>query len=150
GVSHTVTIKLAYAGRSSGTGAPKHRWTIEGDPQLFPTSGNEDDMTSEEDARYTYSEISVSPDTFPKVPNDGKMYAVEPNAVTHSTAPVFGKDAFQLKYRLDFDMEPEVYFVRHRDQGFLRVYVVNKDMGLSPRFIGFCDITSQPAKAATK
>jgi len=147
GTSRPVTIKLTYVGHSSGTGAPRHRWTIEADPQFFP-SGDEDDMTSEDDVRYTSSEISISPDSFPKVPDDGQMYAVDSSAVIHSPAPVFGKDGFLLKYRLDFDMEPELYSVRRKDQGFLRVYVVNQDMGLEPRFIGFCDITSQPSSGA--
>ena len=145
GKSHPVEVRLTFVGRSEA-GNPKHRWTVSGDPNLFP-SGSPEEMTAVEEARYSFSEIGVSPITFPARSADDNTAMAYYEPLPRSTAQAFGEKAFQLKYRLDFGMEPEVYSARHKDQGFLRVYVVNDDMGLEPRSIGLCDITSHPSAA---
>jgi hypothetical protein len=145
GKSHPVEVRLTFVGRSE-EGNPKHRWTVSGDPNLFP-SGSPEEMTAAEEPRYTFSEIRISPIAFPAPSADDNAAVAYDEPLPRSTAKAFGEKAFLLTYRLDFDMEPEVYMVRHKDQGFLRVYVVNEDMSLEARSIGLCDITSHPSAA---
>jgi hypothetical protein len=128
GKSHPVEVRLTFVGRSE-EGNPKHRWTAAEEP------------------RYTFSEIRISPIAFPAPSADDNAAVAYDEPLPRSTAKAFGEKAFLLTYRLDFDMEPEVYMVRHKDQGFLRVYVVNEDMSLEARSIGLCDITSHPSAA---
>ena len=142
GAFRDVTLNLKYDWRNSGELGPVHTWQIDGNRDVFPV-GDSKSMKSTEDLRYTSSDLMLPADIFPEVTGDTAVAFDGP--LPRNSSKAFTPDDQYFHYNLEFNMRPEIYYKRTADQGFLTGFSEDNGMGLHPKFIGFCNITSTAA-----